>query len=54
MINFLLNLITSKLIIDDYSLHYGRVDKIYTEFDSLGLNKILPLLGQVKPAAATE
>lgn len=42
------NLITSKLIIDDYSLHYGRVDKIYTEFDSLGLNKSSSVLGNIR------
>jgi hypothetical protein len=42
------NLITSKLIIDDYSMHYGRVDKIYTEFDSLGLNKSSSVLGNIR------
>lgn len=33
------NLDSSKIIIDDYSLHYSRIDKIYTEFDSAGVNK---------------
>jgi hypothetical protein len=33
------NLNAAKIIIDDYSVHYGRVDKIYTEFDSQGSNK---------------
>lgn len=42
------NLINSKLIIDDYSMHYGRVDKIYTEFDSLGLNKSNSVLGNIR------
>ena len=28
-----------RAIIDDYTVHYGRVDKIYTEFDSQGNNK---------------
>ena len=42
------NLITSKLIIDDYSLHYGRVDKIYAEFDSLGLNKSSSVLVNIR------
>ena len=42
------NLNTSKLIIDDYSMHYGRVDKIYTEFDSLGLNKSSSVLGNIR------
>jgi hypothetical protein len=42
------NLVNSKLIIDDYSMHYGRVDKIYTEFDSLGLNKSNSVLGNIR------
>ena len=42
------NLINSKLIIYDYSMHYGRVDKIYTEFDSLGLNKSNSVLGNIR------
>lgn len=29
----------AKTIIDDYSAHYGRVDIIYTEYDSQGTNK---------------
>jgi hypothetical protein len=42
------NLVNSKLIIYDYSMHYGRVDKIYTEFDSLGLNKSNSVLGNIR------
>jgi hypothetical protein len=42
------NLVNSKLIIDDYSMHYGRVDKIYTEFDALGLNKSNSVLGNIR------
>jgi hypothetical protein len=42
------NLSNSKLTIDDYSMHYGRVDKIYTEFDSLGLNKSSSVLGNIR------
>jgi hypothetical protein len=29
-------------------MHYGRVDKIYTEFDSLGLNKSNSVLGNIR------
>ncbi|MDI9319408.1 MAG: SMEK domain-containing protein [Phycisphaerales bacterium] len=42
------NLVNSKLIIDDYCMHYGRVDKIYTEFDALGLNKSSSVLGNIR------
>lgn len=42
------NLNTSKDIIDDYKLHYGRVDKIYTEFDSLGSNKSSSVLSTIR------
>lgn len=33
------NLNSAKIIIDDYSLHFNRVEKIYTEFDAQGSNK---------------
>lgn len=33
------NLNSAKDIIDEYNLHYGRVDTIYSEFDSQGFNK---------------
>jgi hypothetical protein len=42
------NLVNSKQIIDDYSMHYGRVDKIYTEFDALGLNKSNSVLANIR------
>jgi hypothetical protein len=42
------NLVNSKLIINDYSMHYGRVDKIYTEFDALGLNKSNSVLCNIR------
>lgn len=42
------NLNTSKHIIDDYSIHYSRVDKKYTEFDALGLNKSSSVLASVR------
>jgi len=39
-------------IIDDYSVHYGRVDKIYTEFDSLGSNKSSSVLSTIRQVYA--
>jgi hypothetical protein len=42
------NLNTSKSIIEDYSLHYGRVDKIYSEFDTLGSNKSSSVLSTIR------
>ncbi len=42
------NLDTSKSIIDDYMVHYGRVDKIYTEFDSQGSNKSKSVLSTIR------
>lgn len=42
------NLDTVKEIIDDYKIHYNRVDKIYTEFDFMGNNKSSSVLGTIK------
>ncbi len=42
------NLNAAKVIIDDYSVHYGRVDKIYTEFDSQGSNKSSSVLSTIR------
>jgi hypothetical protein len=33
------NLKKAKALIDDYMVHHNRVDKIYTEFNKLGVNK---------------
>lgn len=38
----------AKSIIDDYTVHYGRVDKIYTEFDSQGSNKSSSVLSTIR------
>ena len=38
----------AKAIIDDYTVHYGRVDKIYTEFDSQGSNKSSSVLSTIR------
>jgi hypothetical protein len=42
------NLDGAKAIIDDYMIHYGRVDKIYSEFDSQGSNKSSTVLGTIR------
>lgn len=42
------NLNAAKSIIDDYTVHYGRVDKIYTEFDSQGSNKSSSVLSTIR------
>lgn len=42
------NLSSAKIIIDDYSLHYIRVDKIYSEFDAQGSNKSNSVLSTIR------
>ena len=42
------NLNSAKIIIDDHSLHYSRVDKIYAEFDSQGSNKSNSVLSTIR------
>lgn len=42
------NLNAAKSIIEDYMVHYGRLDKIYTEFDSQGSNKSKSVLSTIR------
>lgn len=42
------NLNSAKIIIDDYSIHYSKVDKIYTEFDLQGRNKSNTVLATIR------
>jgi len=42
------NLISSKLIIEDYKIHHNRVDKIYSEFDKQGSNKSSSVLSSIR------
>lgn len=42
------NLNAAKAIINDYTVHYGRVDKIYSEFDSQGSNKSSSVLSTIR------
>lgn len=38
----------ARRIIDDYNIHHGRVDKIYSEFDSQGANKSHSVLSSIQ------
>ncbi len=38
------NLISARITINDYKIHYSRLDKIYTEFDKQGVNKSYSVL----------
>ncbi len=39
---------SAKELINDYFIHYGRVDKIYSEYDSLGSNKSKYVLSTIR------
>lgn len=42
------NLDSTKDIIDDYKIHYNRVDKIYSVFDAAGVNKSASVLAAIR------
>ena len=42
------NLNAAKEIIEDYTIHHGRVDKIYTVFDTQGCNKSRSVLSTIR------
>jgi hypothetical protein len=42
------NLVNTKPIIDDYKIHYNRVDQKYAEFDKMGKNKSNSVLGAIR------
>jgi hypothetical protein len=42
------NLESVRLVIDDYSIHYHRVDRIYSEFNLQGKNKSSSVLGTIR------
>ena len=42
------NLVRAKYIIDDYKIHYGRIDSKYSEFDSFGKNKSNAVLSSIR------
>ena len=39
---------TARVLIDDYKIHYGRIDKIYLDFDREGANKSLSILNGIR------
>lgn len=38
----------AKTLIEDYKIHYFRVDKIYTDFDKQGANKSISILNSIR------
>ena len=38
----------AKVLIDDYKVHYHRIDKIYSDFDKQGVNKSLSVLNGIR------
>jgi hypothetical protein len=42
------NIVDARVIIDDYKVHYNRVDKIYAEFDKIGNNKSRSVLEAIR------
>ncbi|MDQ1355329.1 MAG: hypothetical protein QG657_5639 [Acidobacteriota bacterium] len=39
---------TTRVLIDDYKIHYHRIDKIYSDFDKQGVNKSLSILNGIR------
>ncbi|MCX6579170.1 MAG: SMEK domain-containing protein [Candidatus Aminicenantes bacterium] len=39
---------TARVLIDDYKIHYHRIDKIYTDFDKQGVNKSISILDGIR------
>jgi len=42
------NLDTAKDVVEDYKIHHGRINKIYSEFDKAGQNKSLSVLNGLR------
>lgn len=40
----------ARVLIDDYKIHYTRIDKIYADFDRQGANKSLSILNGIRTA----
>jgi hypothetical protein len=38
----------ARVLIDDYKVHYPRIDKIYSDFDRQGANKSLSILNSIR------
>ena len=39
---------TARVLIDDYKIHYSRIDKIYSDFDKQGVNKSISILNGIR------
>ncbi len=39
---------TARVLIDDYKIHYHRIDKIYSDFDKQGVNKSISILNGIR------
>ncbi|MDO9269726.1 MAG: SMEK domain-containing protein [Methylobacter sp.] len=39
---------TTRILIDDYKIHYYRIDKIYSDFDKQGVNKSISILNGIR------
>ena len=39
---------TAKVLIDDYKIHYPRIDKIYSDFNKQGVNKSISILNGIR------
>jgi len=39
---------TAKVLIDDYKIHYHRIDKIYSDFNKQGVNKSISILNGIR------
>lgn len=43
----------ARVLIDDYKLHYARIDKIYSEYDKQGVNRSLSVLDAIRTEYVT-
>lgn len=39
---------TARVLIDDYKIHYHRIDQIYSDFDKQGMNKSISILNGIR------
>jgi hypothetical protein len=39
---------TARVLIDDYKIHYHRIDKVYSDFDKQGVNKSISILNGIR------
>ena len=39
---------STRVLIDDYKIHYHRIDNIYSDFDKQGVNKSISILNGIR------